>query len=556
MEQNLKLRLLVSIGKVYEQSKGCKLDPTFFKKVDKELHLLSDYFKVSKNHSFIIAIVFALNYKGNTVDLKDLIEYFDCNPMKLLEYSDDFESLYSNGILKKRKSSHRLELSGGNDQFIIHEKITEAILNNKPMPVIERECFKDVIELLEKFYKLGDQRDNGDLSTSELFTQGKELISSHNHFPLIKKIIEFQLGIEDTYIYLYLIYKSILGNDSIDIGRVAEGIFDKALERVKYLQNMIYNENKLLTQNLIIIEEAMFFSDTEIKLSDTSKIILQEAGIKLFANKKKKSNIIEPLNIISKVLYFNKEEKSQLELLKRLLSDSELNKIQQRLAEKRLPKGIASLLYGLPGTGKTETVYQLAKETNREIIKVDISQSKSMWFGESEKKIKQIFTDYKEYAKDCDRTPILLFNEADAILSKRKDIGQSNTRQTENTMQNIILEELENFEGIFFATTNLVNNLDSAFERRFLFKIEFHKPIVSVKAKIWELKLTNMNPADYELLAKSFDFSGGQIENIVRKSEMHEVLNGVSVNINDIIGFCNAENLSKNNGIKIGFTKN
>jgi hypothetical protein len=65
-----------------------------------------------------------------------------------------------------------------------------------------------------------------------------------------------------------------------------------------------------------------------------------------------------------------------------------------------------------------------------------------------------------------------------------------------------------------------------------------------------------MIPDDYELLAKSFDFSGGQIENIVRKSEMHEVMNGVSVNIQDIIGFCNAENLSKNNGVKIGFTKN
>ncbi len=556
MEQNLKLRLLGSIGKVYEQSKDCKLDPSFFVEVDKELHFLTDYFKVSKNQSFIIAMVFALNYKGDTVDLKDLIDYFECNPMKLLEYSDDFESLYSNGILKKRKSSHRLELSGGNDQFIIHEKITESILNNQPMPVIERECFKDVIELLEKFYKMGDQRDSGDFSTSELFSQGKDLITSHNHFPLIKKIIEFQLCIEDIYIYLYLIYKSIFGYDSIDIGRVAEGIFDSALERMKYLQKMMSNENKLLTQNLIVIVEAKFFNDTEIKLSDTSRIILHEAGIKLFANKKKKSNIIEPISIISKALYFNEVENSQLDLLKRLLYETELIKIQQRLAEKRLAKGIACLLYGLPGTGKTETVYQLAKETNRDIVKVEISQSKSMWFGESEKIIKQIFSDYKEYAKECERVPVLLFNEADAILSKRNDTIRSSTDQTNNTIQNIILEELENFEGIFFATTNLVNNLDSAFERRFLFKIEFRKPDIPVKAKIWESKLANMQPNDYELLAKSFDFSGGQIENIVRKSEMQEVLNGVSVSIHEIIEFCNAENLSKNNSARIGFIKN
>lgn len=184
MEQNIKFRLLESIGKVYEQSKDCKLDSAFFEKVDAELKHLSDYFKVSRNQSLIVAMVFALNYKGDTVDLKDLIEYFDCNPMKLLEFSDDFDTLYSKGIFKKRKSSHRVNLALSNDQFTITEKITEAILNNKSMPVIEREGFKDVIELLEKFHKLGEQRDSEELSTFELFAQTKELISSNLYFPL------------------------------------------------------------------------------------------------------------------------------------------------------------------------------------------------------------------------------------------------------------------------------------------------------------------------------------------------------------------------------------
>ena len=105
MEKDIKFRLLESIGKVYEQSKECKLDSFFFDKVDNELKQLSDYFEVSRNQSFIIALVFALNYKGDTVDLKDLIEYFDCNPMKILEYSDDFEALYSIGIFNKQKSN-------------------------------------------------------------------------------------------------------------------------------------------------------------------------------------------------------------------------------------------------------------------------------------------------------------------------------------------------------------------------------------------------------------------------------------------------------------------
>lgn len=555
MEQNIKFRLLESIGKVYEQSKDCKLDSAFFEKVDAELKHLSDYFKVSRNQSLIIAMVFALNYKGDTVDLKDLIEYFDCNPMKLLEFSDDFDTLYSKGIFKKRKSSHRVNLALSNDQFTINEKITEAILNNKSMPVIEREGFKEVIELLEKIHKLGEQRDSEEFSTFELFAQTKELISSNLHFPLIKKISDFQFSIEDTYLFLYLIWKTITGNETTDIGRATEGIFDNTSERVNYVQKIMSNENKLISQNHLEIVEANFFSDTEMKLSESSVKMLQELGLKLFANKKKRDNIIEPAKINSKTLYFNEFERKQLDLLKTLLQEDNFIETQNRLQSKGLPKGVTALLHGSPGTGKTETVFQVAKDTNREIVKVDISQSKSMWFGESEKIIKRIFTDYKAYAKDCERMPILLFNEADAIISKRKENSTSNVSQTENAIQNIILEELENFEGIFFATTNLAKNLDSAFERRFLFKIEFQKPDITVKAKIWNSKLPSLTESECETLANRFDFSGGQIDNIVRKNEIHEIIHGISVDFSNIIEFCKTELLSKNSGVRIGFTK-
>jgi len=555
MEQNIKFRLLESIGKIFEQSKDCKLDSVYFEKVDADLKYLSDYFKCSRNQSLIVAMVFALNYKGDTVDLKDLIEYFDCNPMKLLEFSDDFETLYSKGIFKKQKSSHRVRLTLSNDQFTINEKITDAILNNKPMPVIEREGFKDVIELLEKFHKLGEQRDSEELSTFELFAQTKELISSNLHFPLIKKINDFQFSIEDTYLFLYLIWKTITGNETADIGRATEGIFDNTSERVNYVQKIMSNENKLISQNHLEIVEANFFSDTEMKLSESSVKMLQELGLKLFANKKKRDNIIEPAKIDHKALYFNESERKQLDLLKTVLQEDNFKETQNRLQCKGLPKGVTALLHGSPGTGKTETVLQVAKDTNREIVKVDISQSKSMWFGESEKIIKRIFTDYKAYAKACERMPILLFNEADAIISKRKENSTMNVSQTENAIQNIILEELENFEGIFFATTNLVKNLDSAFERRFLFKIEFQKPEISVKAKIWNSKLPSLSESECETLANRFDFSGGQIDNIVRKNEIHEIIHGISVDFSNIIESCKTELLSKNNSIRIGFTK-
>jgi AAA+ superfamily predicted ATPase len=554
MEKNSKLKVLGIIGKIYEESKNCKLDEDFFTKIDEELRLLSEYFRTNKSQSFFISLVFALNYKGNTVDLNDLISYLNCNPMKILEYGDDFNFLHTSGIFGKKKSRLRIKLAGANDRFTINEKIAEAILQNEPMPEITEDKITDVFELLEKFYNLGEQRYDSEISTQELFLQTKELISIHLHFPLIRKIDLLKLSIDDSYLYLYLIWKSVSGSKTTDITRTLDRMYDKKTSRVNYIQNFVSGENALVKNNLIEIVEDHFFNDAEMKLSDCSDTLLKECGISIFMNKKKKENIISPKDIPFRELIFSESEMQQLFLLKDVLENRKFKETQTRLSDKNLPKGINVLLHGDPGTGKTEVAKQIAKETQRELIKVEISQSKSKWFGESEKIIKQIFTDYKTYAKDCDRTPILLFNEADAIISKRIENVNSSIAHTENAIQNIILEELENFEGILIATTNLTSNLDTAFERRFLFKIRFQKPDISISASIWKSKLPLLSTQDCRLLAEKFNFSGGQIDNVVRKNEIYEIIHGEKVTLNQLMLFCSEETLVSNR-LKIGFNK-
>ena len=97
------------------------------------------------------------------------------------------------------------------------------------------------------------------------------------------------------------------------------------------------------------------------------------------------------------------------------------------------------MFYGAPGTGKTESVLQIARESGRDIMQVDISSVRNKWYGETEKQIKKIFTDYKDLVKQSKKTPILLFNEADAILSVRSELGSdsSSVGKTENAIQNI-----------------------------------------------------------------------------------------------------------------------
>jgi SpoVK/Ycf46/Vps4 family AAA+-type ATPase len=212
-------------------------------------------------------------------------------------------------------------------------------------------------------------------------------------------------------------------------------------------------------------------------------------------------------------------------------------------------------MYGAPGTGKTESVFQLAKSSGRDIMHVDISQVKDLFFGESEKRVKAIFDNYRRQCKNSKSTPILLFNEADALLGKRQENNFSNVSQTENAIQNILLEELERFEGIAFFTTNLQGNLDQAYERRFLFKVKFDAPSTAVKSKIWLNKLPWIDSEFANKLANGFSFSGGEIDNIVRKCTMQEVLTGIRPMEDEIMEFCkNEKHLSSGKGrFKVGF---
>ena len=255
-------------------------------------------------------------------------------------------------------------------------------------------------------------------------------------------------------------------------------------------------------------------------------------------------------------MFYNKKENESIQKLISLLKEENYQKVQERLSDNGMRKGFACLFSGAPGTGKTETAYQIARETGRNIMMIDISNTKSCWFGESEKKIKEIFNNYRHAVESSKLAPILLLNEADAVIGKRKEIGGSGRAvdQTENTIQNIILQEMEDLSGILIATTNLVRNMDNAFERRFLYKIEFSKPCLEARQSIWRSMLPSLSAAETEKLASRYDLSGGQIENIARKAEVDLVINGGGVSMDALALHCAEENSGQfNPSSRIGF---
>ena len=161
-----------------------------------------------------------------------------------------------------------------------------------------------------------------------------------------------------------------------------------------------------------------------------------------------------------------------------------------------------------------------------------------MWVGESEKNIKGIFDDYKQKVKQSVKTPILLFNEADAIIGKRQVGAERAVEKMENSIQNIILQEIEQLDGILIATTNLAENMDKAFERRFLYKVKFEKPDLACRSQI------SLEDADASFLAARYDFSGGEIENIARHYTIQTILHGSPEKIvKSLTEFCESERL-------------
>ena len=179
------------------------------------------------------------------------------------------------------------------------------------------------------------------------------------------------------------------------------------------------------------------------------------------------------------------------------------------------------IFYGAPGTGKTMTAHSLAKSLKRQVLSFDCSNILSMYVGESEKNVRKIFDTYYELTLKTKTEPVLLLNEADQFLSSRSSGPGGGAEQMHNQMQNIFLEQIERFKGILIATTNLLENIDKAFSRRFNYKIEFKKPDEHQRKILWTKMLPKNAPFekdfDIDKLVK-YSLTGGQIHLIIKNT--------------------------------------
>lgn len=538
--QKTRWTLVTALEEIWKQAKDSKLSEEYFAKVSEPCAYVKRKLNISPIQAYVIAI---LMDAGKPLFLRDISGYAGCSNIVMMSYKKQLDELHERWMISWVMMTNNGNLEMG---YGIRPLLVEAIQENKTFvakPVSEYTPY----EALEQIGKWIDLIDHNNSYYQKVVDEIHLFMRNAQHISFIRTIIQNKIPKAESVILLIAMYAivfnyqdMIIQSDYLDVLKGHSGyqmLILKLNEESNILNKLGYVECDCVEGLSEPYHYRLTKKAKEELLSEFSLLTYKKRTISL-------AKLIQYEEIEQKNLFYNETEKSHMERLDDLLSQEKYPIVKERMKEANMRSGFACLFYGSPGTGKTESVMQLARKTGRNVFQVDIARLRSKWVGDSERQVQYLFEQYEELVMESKVCPILLINEADAIISKRTSNVSSSVDKMENTIQNIILQAMERLNGIMIATTNLTENMDPAFKRRFLFKVKFDKPSVEVKARIWHSMIPSLPDEEVSLLAKSYNFSGGQIENIARKQIVEYVLSGISPDTKVIQKFCDEENIA------------
>ena len=539
------LTLIDAIETVIEKSEDSQLKATALKGAEREIEFLAQSYGISPTQAVLFCV--AMKKGPRRIDLDDLARHLNINSIRMLQYADDINALIRRRLIRYRDAKDE-------EQFDIYPPVIKALKHNQVYSLAPKTGLT-CEELFEQFDSLFTDMYEDAITGDEAIIESSKLLDDNSHVGFAREIHALKLPKREEGILVYFCHLLInKQDDDIRINQLDDLICNKSeFQRIK--RGFRTGEHILFTMGLLEHGCVDGIADnSRYKLTNKAKrSLLAELGV--CTTDESIANLLQPQQLTAKELFYPTAISNKIDELTKFFTQEHYLQVRERMSKRGFRGGFACLFYGGPGTGKTETVYQLARRTGREIMVVDVPQIKSKWVGDSEKNIKALFDRYRELVKRRELAPILLFNEADAIISTRKSGAQNAVDKMENAIQNIILQEMESLDGIMIATTNLQENLDRAFERRFLYKIKFEKPDAAVRAKIWRQMIPELTESDATTLAAAHELSGGQIENVARKHSINVVLHGDQENpLQSLLAECAAERLSnKEQHRKVGF---
>lgn len=536
---------LLDIEKIVNASEDCKMSSKYMAENAQPLERLAKKLGVSKAQTTLFAIIASSSYNDNC-SLSDIKRHLGCENLDMLRLSPDLKALQRARLIRVTGKK-----SWFNDEsYFVPDEILNCLLNDKE---IERQeignlDFDAFILQLDSIFKEKDEKE----TSFECFIYDvRELITANPQLDFATKLDRLNYDDKELVFLLKFCLSTLIDREEKLEFRDFEDLFDNERQAKAEFNLLCNGQHRLIKDKLVEPAGHELFGGDTFRLTEHGKETLlpknclKQAPVDL-------EELTLAASIAEKRMFYNANDQAQIERLESLLQPTSFSDIRLRMKQQGMRSGFACLLYGAPGTGKTETVLQIARATGRNIMQVNLSEMRSKWVGESEKRVKAVFDRYRNFVEYCDKEPILLFNEADGIIAKRSTNAIHAVDQMENTLQNIILQEMETLDGIMMATTNLTQNMDSAFERRFLYKINFHKPDCATRLQIWQSMMPDLPENDLAILAERYDFSGGQMENITRKATVEHILTGQMPSLETLIGLCEEENIVENRP-RIGF---
>lgn len=540
------MNLLEAMEHIVALAKGSGLSDEFYNKAKEDICFIADKLQLSKRQSVILSI-FVDNSDSRSILASDIAEFLQCTTIQIIKCMNDVDELVRREYILKREDDRQLS-------FRVPIDVLEALTNNEAF-VVKAKTNLSASELMMELETVFEMRKDKELSYEQTASKIQCLLEHNTHLAFSRKLREYDLNEEDQ--TLLVLFCHLFANNDDDEIRFhdIEFLFRKnQWNRIKYM----LNEKCHTLQYLQLIE---YGNDNGLADRETFRLTRQAkrellSELNLSSMSQACKGMIKAKDIVAKQLFYEKDTQQQIAELEDLLDEKRYHQIHNRMKEAGFRCGFTCLFYGAPGVGKTETVLQLARKTGRNIIQVNVEQIKSMWVGESEKNIKALFDSYRNQVESQSLAPILLFNEADAVIGMRHKGAERATDKMENALQNIILQEMERIDGILIATTNLVQNFDKAFERRFLYKVKFNAPSIQTRRHIWQSIMPEISEETASWLASHYNLSGGQIENVARRYAINTILYGPPTEELPTLCKCSENESKETYGIsQIGFSK-
>ena len=529
-----------------ERSNDSKLGDEFWAKNQEVASALATRLNITPLQAVLLSI--CLRHGPRNVDYDDISRHLDISNIQALEYSDELNALIRARYLKFHDAKDE-------DSFDVPRTVIRAFKNND-IPEPPKKTGLNIHELFDRLNDYFEDLDDNAIAPGELYHELKELFNANGHLSFTRELNGLKIDRCNDWMVLVIVCHYLINKDDdrITFGQIEDvfrckSSFNEAKAALKE------GSHYLMQEGLIehVCEEGIANTSQIHLTAKARQILLSE--FHLHSSETAVAGLTKPESLIEKTLFYTDSNEKQVDELETFLMPERYKEIRERMKATGYRSGFACLFYGSPGTGKTETVYQLARKTCRSILAINVPEIKSKWVGDSEKNIKAVFDRYRLLVQRSEVAPILLFNEADAIFGQRMEGAQNAVDKMENSIQNIILQEMESLDGILIATTNLTQNLDSAFERRFLYKICFDRPDVSVREKIWHTMIPSLSSQECHDLAVSYELSGGQMENVSRKFTINAILHGDETDRMEVLrSYCGAEKLeNKTQSKRIGF---